>query len=320
MGAPVITANSIRVEPGIGEFNMGDPRVGLKIRRMNVVGIPNDITVGRPRVTPHTIYAVLEGTTQAKLNHPTPQAPHPVNSFELFGRAFVQNRILDKVRASSHSSMEFGRPYVYNRKGYISPTGTKMQRFGWLTIPGDINVELYSGIGVQGLGIPAVSRPPYVGPLYMQQYGWQSNAFGSTNIELFNRQIYPRGDDLSLMGRSQYLGGPPNTPYAWRHLHVGPPKPTIPNGLNATIFGLAWISLWVRGVEPEGIDSFVMDYDYQQFDKRMRIVRALPTKAPARTVHPQGFRLSNAGMPNVRIGTQYIRPDGNSDQFRKGAW
>ena len=37
-----------------------------------------------------------------------------------------------------------------------------------------------------------------------------------------------------------------------------------------------------------------------------------------RVLMPGGFVDTRMGTPNVRPGVHFIRPDGNSDQFRKG--
>ena len=67
----------------------------------------------------------------------------------------------------------------------------------------------------------------------------------------------------------------------------------------------------------QGFESFVMEYDYTQFNKRMRVVRQeLPR--PQQPIMMVGSNTSAVGVPDVRAKVHYIRPDGNSDQYRKG--
>ncbi len=317
IGMASLTANSIRVEPGYQELTVAEPFISMKIRGISVNSLGDSAAVGRPRLTPHRIYAVVEASEQARHNHPSGSL-HLVDSEAVFGSPRL-SRQSEGVYVRSFNSSGMSEPVVFNRRQTVEVFGNKMQRFGWPVVPGDTLVELYSGIEIEGLGIPALSRPPYVGPLFVRPSGIAANAFGALNIEHFNRNIFPQGNDLSLMGRSSYPGSG-NIPYQWNHLHVGFPMPTIPAGFDVSVFGLTWISLWIRGVEPVGFDCSVMEYDYQQFDKRMRITRASSGKPAAHSLSPAGFRSSGFGVPNVRVGRQYIRPDGNSDQHRKGAW
>ena len=319
MGQPFVSANSIRVEPGVGEFTVGEPFVSLKIRQVDAHGLSIGIIVGRPRVTPHTIYAVLEATEQAQANHPA-RALHPVDSHSVFGSTYVYQPFFDRgVRASGSNTASLGIASVFNKNIKITCTGFRTQKLGWPTIPGNQDIELFSGILNEIFGVPNVKRPPYFGPLYVNVHSISGFSSGTPNTDLFNRSIFPRGDDLLLMGRSDYPGYS-NEPYAWRFLRIGPLMPTIPEGFDPSLFGTSWISHWVRGVEPEGFESLVLEYDYQQFDKRMRVRRETPAPFPKRTIGAHGFRSSVLGLPGIHIGTQYIRPDGNSDQFRKGAW
>ena len=62
-----------------------------------------------------------------------------------------------------------------------------------------------------------------------------------------------------------------------------------------------------------------MEYDYTQFNKRMRVVRQELPKQKL-FIEPVGFVSSRYGVPNVKPAAHYIRPDGNADQYRKGAF
>ena len=103
-------------------------------------------------------------------------------------------------------------------------------------------------------------------------------------------------------------------------LHVGRPNLHQQVGFDTARYGNAWISHWVRGLEPEGFDGFASEYDYQNFAQRMRVRNATSPWAGRDIITTSGHRSSRVGTPGVRPGVHYIRPDGNSDQYRKGAF
>lgn len=96
--------------------------------------------------------------------------------------------------------------------------------------------------------------------------------------------------------------------------------PTIPGGFDAAAYGAPWVSLWVRGLQAKGHDSFLSEYDLESFARRMRVRNANDGWLGRRTVNAHGHQSSRVGAPGVRPGTHYIRPDGNADQYRKGAF
>lgn len=321
MGRPVVTANSIRVEPGIYELTVGEPMVGLGLRGMAVGSIAPQTVVGAPRLSPHTIWAVTEAPDQARRNHP-PADLHYVNSQAIIGNVRIENRHRRLGVYSAFGGMVFGNTYLENRKQYLGVSGFQMLRMGWHTLPGDHIIEVDPmGAGDIGQpGQPVVSRPPYVGPQHLRPTGFAVNPSTGPRVEHFNRMLLAVGSEMLQMGRSDYPGQPAQAPYAWRNLHVGAPMPTIPPGIASEEFGLTWISLRVRGLSLDGFDSFVSEYDYQQFNKRMHVRNGTPTQPAARRVYPAGLRCDFHGTPGTRPGTRYIRPDGNSDQHRKGAF
>lgn len=322
MGRPVVTANSIRVEPGIYELTVGEPMVGLRLRGMTVSGIAAPQTeVGAPRLSPHTIWAVVEAPKQAKDNHP-PANLHYVNSQATIGNVRVENRHRRLSVRSAFDGMVFGNTFLDNKKQYLGVNGFQMLRMGWHTLPGDHIIEVDPMVAgdIGQPGQPVVSRPPYVGPQYLRPTGFAVNPSPGPSVEHFNRTLLALGSEMLQMGRSDYPNLPGQAPYAWRYLHVGAPMPTIPPGIASEAFGLTWVSLRVREVNPIGFDSFACEYDYQQLNKRMRVRHGTATQPAARRVYPAGAHCGFHGTPGARPGTQYIRPDGNSDQLRKGAF
>ena len=64
---------------------------------------------------------------------------------------------------------------------------------------------------------------------------------------------------------------------------------------------------------------FIMEYDYTAFDKRMRVTRNnIPIATKQLIV--AGIDGCTFGTPDVKLGVRYIRPDGNTDNFRKGVF
>ncbi len=222
------------------------------------------------------------------------------------------------MACASAGGVSFGTHALTNRKQYLGVNGFQMLRMGWHTIPGDhiIEVEPMS-MGSVGPGQPVVSRPPYTGPQYLSPQGFTVKPSDELRVEHFNRTLLARGHDSMALGESWNM----DLPYQWQTLHVGAPMPTIPDGFDAAHFGPGtWVSHRVRGLQVEGWDSFACEYDYQQFNKRMRVRLGTPNGGAPRRVSPRGDVHSSVGAPGLRPGTHYIRPDGNADQHRKGAF
>ena len=323
-GKLVVHANSIRVEPGIYELTVGEPMVSLLRRRMTVSGIAPQTGLGAPRLSPHTIWAVVEAPKQAIDNHPDGGGRHYVDSLKIggigavLGQANVQNRHRTIYAGAAAGGVSFGTHALTNRKQYLGVYGFQMLRMGWHTIPGDHLIEVDPmDTGSVGLGEPRVSRPPYTGPQYLAPQGITAKVSDELRVEHFNRTLLARGHDSMALGESWSL----DRPYQWQSLHVGAPMPTVPAGFDAAHFGPGtWVSHRVRELQVGGWDSFASEYDYRQFNKRMRVRLGTPNGGAPRRVSPRGDVHSAIGAPGLRPGTHYIRPDGNSDQFRKGAF
>lgn len=329
VGKPVVTANSIRVEPGYWDLLVGEPTVSLKDRVLEVSGIGPliiDSTIpgnmgswGLPRLSPHTIYAVMEATDQAKLNHGLPLTPIlPVNAGEVFGAprvALGANNVLGQYAPYEGGSgyLYVGNPTVYNLLQGITAYGWNALRLGLVKIPGPQTIEHEEGVNELVFGVAAVDRPPYVGPLSVAGQGLNSATFGEHGISHFHRQVSPLGFSSLAMGYSRGLE--PNMP---NDLHVGPPNLHQQIGFDAAAYGSPWVSHRIRELQMPGWDSFLCEYDYQNFSARMRVRRTGESSVQWQVVGARGFVDTAMGTPNVRPGVHYIRPDGNSDQFRKG--
>lgn len=328
MGRPAVTANTIRVEPGYWDFQIGVPVVSLFIRKLEQKFIPNESDVGKPRLSPHTIYAVLEAPEQAIRNHPESVQGQrgPVNDGVRLGnpRVSTWNPVILALGIPTSGNLGtdgsiwgVGSPSLYNRRQQVRVVGVHVGRMGWVTVPAalDIIVEDPASSGAV-LGGASVGWPPYLGPQFVRQIGSDFYATGGVMVEHRNRTVRALGHLSEEMGSSRNLG----TLYMPQALYVGPRRPTIPDGFEATAVGDAWVSHQVRGVSTEGFESFASEYDYQKFKLRMRVQRVGDNYKPRQIVVVHGFVDHYTGAPSTRVGRQYIRPDGNSDQYRKGAF
>ena len=340
MGRPTVSANGIRVEPGIFDFYIGEPLVSLRKRRIDAPSIGqlivdgSDIvgsmgSWGKARRSPHTVDAVMEAPAQAMRNHNmNPTSLHPVHRSVTFGqtRVSVWNGSIrpNGIAASGAlgtpgTTWGVGVPSLINKRQHLAPTGTLMQRIGWPVIPGPQSIIIEEPIAQHAMGTPKVAPPPYVGPSYIRAGAISFQSFGQPLVDHRHRTLRPSGWFSQVVTAS--FGGSGGTGgYMPQTLTVGPRRPTIPSGYDAAGYGTHWVSLRVREVQATGHDSFVSEYDYQNFAKRMRVRNANDSWGGRRSVLTHGHQSSRVGAPGVRPGTHYIRPDGNSDQYRKGAF
>jgi len=322
-GLPVVTANSIRVEPGVGVQLIPEPMVSLKNREIKVSAFSSEF-VYEPspvRVSPHTIYAMTEATEQAIANH-RPGGLHWIDhdpsGYRVHGGVGSPTLTLRHRRmfAQGHYDEGVGVPEIGLHRRYVAVPSIKSFRNGFHEVWGGIDEILVEGTPSDAVvSAPTVSRPPYVGPQTLFVQGLEGS-FGGSRIELFNRALNLTGFDSLAMGESSGS----DVPYAWRSLHVGEPMPTLPAGRDMSTFGSTWISSRVRGIEPEGTDFFVCDYDFLDFSKRMRVTQPARPKPATQTAWAKGFCAFLSSASNARPGAAYIRPDGNADMFRKGAF
>lgn len=325
-GSHRVTANSVRVEPGIGEYLVGEPFVALKVRELKVAEFPQSQVFhpAKPRLSPHTIYAVVEAPEQAIRNHPVPGISlHYVNGWgrqpgAIFGRAEVMLRhriIYPRGFANNSNSAAYGRPTLQLKRHYIVPSGFSTFRAGWHTVPGPQTVTQFDSAVMSLYGAAKVERYVPPGPRTVKPTGLNAQAFGANRIDLFHREVKPQGHYATLMGTRK--SG--DWPYMWQGLRVGPLMPTIPSGAQTDLYGEPWVSFRVREIKPAGYDAFRCEYQLEAFDQRMRVYRAAVAR-PARSIGPVGFSAFASAASAVRAGRHYIRPDGNADQYRKGAF
>ena len=88
---------------------------------------------------------------------------------------------------------------------------------------------------------------------------------------------------------------------------------------NAEKFGNTTIGLRVRDVGVFGFDAFNAESDISNFKGRLKVIQVKqPQVIEPKEIYPQSFGHTAYGVPDIRLKVHYIRPDGNSNQFRKG--
>lgn len=316
-------SNGILLESGIQEFAIGNHFIGLKNRTISVptMGDLLQMRETRPRLSPHTIYAVVESPGQARNNHPY-QNIHYVNSDvgsrqpgEVFGNLRVTLRHR-KIYLGGFNQSSIPQPTVMLKRRYIRVTGFSTFRMGWhFALDGSPqDVEQYESRNMQAFGRPYLVSP-YYGPQTIRVGGINASSFGTSRVEHFHRTIRTSGSSMMIMGASR--GG--DTAYKPQSLWVGRPMPTIPAGFNAEKFGNTTIGLRVRDVGVFGFDAFNAESDISNFKGRLKVIQVKqPQVIEPKEIYPQSFGHTAYGVPDIRLKVHYIRPDGNSNQFRKG--
>ena len=339
-GDAIVTANTIRVEPGYWDFQISEPFVSLKNRVVDALTIGQlvkDATLpsalgswGMPRVSPHTIYAVLEAPAQADRNHPrAPGNLTPVNAGVKFGFVRV-SQYLGRINTegigpvgnfgSPGSTWGAGSPTLTSMRRFVEVFGFSAMRIGWPVIPGTQTIEVEDGPDSGGVSAGhAVSRPPP--PPQASPSGFSSAAIGRPVVDFYHRALKVGGWASQGMGSSSHVPGDnvPSGTNMPNKLHVGPPNLHQQIGFEAGSYGDAWVSHWVREVITVGHDSFVSTYDLEHFEQRMRVKNVDDGLPPRRMVLPAGHDSCHVSAPSTRMGRHYIRPDGNAEQYRKGA-
>lgn len=319
-GDPFLQSNAIIVDYGHKlKDEVGEPNVGLKLREVNAGEGPDGYAAGKPRVTPHTIWA-RPAPKQATDNHP-PNAWRPINEWpnhptgEIFGKPRVSTwRGLVRQHGINQSSV--GTPRIQLLKRFIQVAGIRKPWVGWHKL-GDGTQEVVQYAGSDGLafGEHTLERGPYTGPRFLKTEAIPPSGLGRGRVEHLHREVQAKGSNMLRMGIRDSHG-----PYQYQGLAVHPPMPTIPEGVDTSLYGEPWVSPRVRGFVMEGFDAFVSEYELTAFDQRMRVRNAYIPTPPAQDLEPVGLDGEAAGVPNIKHGVHFITPDGNADQYRKGAF
>ncbi len=321
-----IHANSIRVEPGYWEILIGKPQVEHKDRRIYVDSSSNDfLSIGAPRMSPHTIWAVVEAPEQAKANHVRPSNNlHYVDGLNENGnwkepgieigvpRISHKNR---RINPPGYLAFGIGKPTIHNIVSKIEPKGWSSLRMGVLGPIGDQHINFRPKDPMTQWGLPnLVSIIRHDGKL--KPAGFVLTEIGKPMVDFFNRTIKPKGLDSTAIGTSKQN----DQPYMWQGLRVGAHVPTQIGGLNALSMGMAWISYRVREAVVQGDDfAQVGEYEPGKFNLKMTIRNLKQPEYPrTQQIITKGFIAQQFGSTDTKLKLHFIRPDGNSDNFRKG--
>lgn len=319
-----IHANSIRVEPGLWEILIGRPIVEYKNRTIRVDSTSCDfLEIGKPRMSPHTIWAVVEAPSQAKNNHYRhPAGLHYVGGLNTnepgveFGKPKISFKNA-RYAMPGLNMLNIGKPTIINRVYRIEPKGMSTLRMGTLGPIGDQTV-LFRPKDPQTLyGKPVIQHVPEFNNK-LKPSGFLTGAFGRPYIDFYHREIKPAGIASLQMGVSI----PNDKPYMWQGLRIGLHVPTRVGGEIHSKYGTAWISPRVREILPDGLDfSLVNEYAPGHFKQRMTVRNLTQPDYPlTQVVRVQGLFGTVFGVPDIKPVTHYIRPDGNMDNYRKGAF
>lgn len=318
IGNPMISANTVRINSGIGAFDAGEALVSLKNRRIVVEEFPNS-EVFQPSpaaLSPWTIYAVIEAPEQARRNHPDSGSPQLVRSESVVGYPTLTLRHRKVAQYGSNQSL-FGVTSIMLYRRYIEVSGFNAFRFGFHSIPEWIRtVEQHTSRDVSLYGYPEVSRPKELVKLSISPRGINEPLINAPLIEFFHRKFQMNGIDSAKFGASVKE----DADYYPQHLHVGFKKPVIPQGTDCAKYGKNLISYLHRQVSVEGFNTFVSTYTIEKFKERLKVTLVKkPQVITNQVIGVLGIENQNYSTPDIKLAVHYIRPDGNSDQFRKGA-
>ena len=319
-----VWSGGLTIESGIFGHYFGDAWVSLKIRSVSPQGLNerDNQVIPKVRVSPHTIYAVFESSAQAKTNHPTNANLHYIDHDKDFntrltgpGRPAIslRHRV---VKAQGLNANGMSSQRIYNAKTWVYPTPWPSPKYGWHKLmPFTETAEQFESQSFAVVGAHEVARPPYTGPQTVKPNGLNAQQFPIKHwISNWVQEKAAQGFDSMTLGSSR----PPDTRYMWQTLHVGPPEKPPMDGFDSMGFGEAWISNWVRELQAEGVDAFECEYDLTRFEDRMRVYRVEDEPQPI-GVAPVGFEATHYGQPDLRPTVHHILPDGNAEQYRKGA-
>lgn len=322
-GTAVVTANTIRVEPGYYDRLYGTPRVEHKNRRVYVKEWEENLVPPKPRTSPLTIWVTDEPPVQAIRNHPPQLLPlHHIDGYGVPGKdrpgiALGVPRIShyhQRVSAALGSQLKIGEHRVWLQSSFILPKGFNNMRMGQL---GPIGTQHVSFIRSPLFTLFGSAEIEHIEPRIMPQpKGFNLSELGKPAIDHFHREIKMTG--LLSQSLGTRLNG--DTPYMWKGLRVGAHVPFVLGGGVMSRYGTAWVSDRVREIRPVGLDSAsVAVYDRDNFQGRLQVwMRKFEPSIPKQTVHVSGLSSLAIGIPDIKHTVHYIRPDGNSDNFRKG--
>ena len=317
-GSAILYSNNI-TPIGYGIDNVPDT---LSVRNKNNVinlagkGIDKgEVSFGKPRFSHHTIWVTTDTPEQAIENHPGGFFT-PIET-EQFGVTNVESTIRGVQPKWDYEDRIFGLAEVTLRLRIIQPEPFRLSRFGFPVIPfTPQDIEIKKGISLDQWGDTNINHEVKDMPNELIALGIDFCEFGETEIDNKTRYLEIEGLEATQMGASIYDYD--DTPFMWQGLRIGEHVPSSIGAGDMSFFGDTWISLKIREVGVMGFNAFRSQYDLEFFRERMTVKNKYDGKPFARTITTTGFNTSSLGSADAKLGQHYIRPDGNSDQFRKG--
>lgn len=327
-GTAFVWSSNIKVDVGIAIDNVSRNLTVYNSVQSIVIessqSINNTVALGNPGMSPHTIWAVMEAPQQAKDNHYNGGGEYigweDLNKPELrLGEPSLESTIRS-INPYGHESLEVGRDGINIEltKRYVLARGVNPIGVGIPEIPFTTKeIQIVAGFSGSCFGVSMVGIPEYVGPVYISHPGLESMMFGAANIENHKRYLYADGTDSLLIGKSK--NG--DTPFMWQGLRVGEHIPLVIGSGDMSEFGETSISLRIRGIEPVGLYEFRGEYNIENFKDRIRVTRSNSGEYDGtQGISVAGIDSEEINAASIKWAQQFIRPDGNSDQFRKGGY
>ncbi|MFW1645996.1 hypothetical protein [Acinetobacter guillouiae] len=322
-GTAVVTANTIRVEPGYYDRLYGNPRVEHKNRRVYVEEWKENLIPPEPRSSPLTIWVTDKPPEQALKNHPPQKLPlHNIDGYGVPGRdkpgialgVPSVSHYHQHISATLGSQLKIEEHQVWLQSSFIRPKGFNNMRIGQL---GPIGTQFINFIRPQLFTLFGTKKVEHIEPRIMPKpLGFRLSAMGKPTIDHFHREIKITG----LMSQSMGARLNEDSPYMWQGLRIGAHFPFVLGGGIQSRFGTTWISNRVREIQAVGLDSAMLAiYDQDNFQGRLQVwMRQFEPAIPKQVVQVSSFISLSCGVPDIKPDVHFIKPDGNSDNFRKG--
>ena len=275
---------------------------------------------GKPRVSPHTIWARNDTPLQAAQNHPGRswcdvdkfcQGTHPFHSPTLsagsavdgpwFGRARVDGKVTQAADISGSGASRYffrsGWTNISFGTNYVTPDADTPTRFGFPVVMTDAPQTVRFRSGVAPADDFALFGVTDNGPRFVTNQGLDSfytgtldwPDFSTFEVQNLHREVTPVGDKMTIWGDNDPM------------VHF--PREVTPVDSDLTVWGVQWISHSPRWRDLPGFDSFTTDWT--EFQRWMKVYNL-------NFVH-FGFAynlLADYGEPVVSSGDTHISPYG----------
>lgn len=319
-GQQAVWSNNITpIGVGIGtDFVSNDMSIINRHRVLSVVGIEaTEIELGKPRMSHHTIWATRDITEQTRRNNGGNWNNVVTTTY---GRPNVESTIRTVKAHGFQKDRIFGMPAMTQRLQVIAPDSFRYRNFGIPTIPFvPQDIVLRNGFYDEVFGRAVIAHEVIEKPLEIKPKGFPSFITGDNAVDNYIRHLGVNGFLAEKMGTK--LQGRGDNPFMWQGLRVGEHVHSSIGAGDTSSFGNTWISLKIRQVETVGFNASSSGYSLPSFEDRMTVKNADKQLPKNRTLHAIGISpASTIGYQDIKLGQHYIKPDGNSDQFRKGAF